>query len=165
MVNQQVDRRVISMWRVQAVIVSLLFWAPLATGVGYWVAMNGAFLLGVVLGVALFLVRLTLSLVWPALIWSHFSYSLRENDLTVKRGVLFRRISTIPYSRIQHVDTHQGPLEQLFGLGQLHLFTASGMSADGSIPGFDFELAEQLRDVLADKAGLDRGSEGSGDGV
>jgi membrane protein YdbS with pleckstrin-like domain len=165
MVNQQIDRRVISMWRVQGVIVSLLFWAPVAAGVGYWFVMNGALLLGVVLAAAIFFGKLTLSLVWPTLIWSHFSYSLRESDLTVKRGVLFRRISTIPYSRIQHVDTHQGPLEQLFGLGQLHLFTASGMSADGTIPGLDFELAEKLRDVLADKAGLDRGSEDSGDGV
>lgn len=165
MMNQQIDRRVISMWRVQGVIVSLLFWAPVAAGVGYWFAMNDAFLIGAVLAAMIFFVKLTIALAWPTLIWSHFSYSLRQSDLTVKRGVLFRRISTIPYSRIQHVDTHQGPLEQLFGLGQLHLFTASGMSADGTIPGLDFELAEKLRDVLADKAGLDRGSEDSGDGV
>ena len=165
MMNQQIDRRVISMWRVQGVIVSLIFWAPVAAGVGYWFAMSGAFGPGVALAVLIFAVRLALSLSWPVFIWNHFSYSLRESDLTVKRGVLFRRVSTIPYSRIQHVDTHQGPLEQLFGLGQLHLFTASGMSADGSIPGLDFELAEQLRDILADKAGIDGGSEHSGDGV
>jgi len=165
MTKEHIDRRVISMWRVQGVIVSLIFWAPVAAGIAYWFAMSGALVPGVVLGILVFLVRLTISLAWPAFVWKYFSYSLRDGDLTVRRGVLFRRVSTIPYSRIQHVDTHQGPLEQLFGLGQLHLFTASGMSADGSIPGLDFELAEQLRDILADKAGLENGLDDSGDGV
>ena len=34
-------------------------------------------------------------------------------------------------------------------LSQLHVFTASGMSADGCLPGLSKEMADSLRDQLA----------------
>ena len=93
--------------------------------------------------------------IWPIFEYRYFRYAVREKDLIVQQGVLFRRWSTIPLHRIQHVDTRQGPLERIVGISSLQLYTAAGMNADGSIPGLDTKDAENLRDTLSQIGGDD----------
>ena len=102
----------------------------LAAGVGASVVLNTA--AGVVVGASLLAGNTFLALVWPALEYRFFRYAVREDDLLVRSGVLFRRWSSIPHHRIQHVDTRQGPIERALGLSRLLVFTAAGMSADGT---------------------------------
>ena len=64
-------------------------------------------------------------------------------------------MTSIALTRIQHVDMRQGPLEQWMGLARVQVFTASGMGADGSIPGLKFEQAQRLRDQLLQFEGDD----------
>ena len=85
---------------------------------------------------------------WPVFSWYRWGYSLSEEALVIQRGVLIKRLTAIPTHRIQHVDTKQGPFEQLFGLARLRVYTASGAGADGTIPGLDLDVAEALRDRL-----------------
>jgi len=106
---------------------------------------------------AWFSFQLALALFWPALAFRFFGYAIREGDFYVQRGVLFRRRTSIPHTRIQHVDTRQGPLEQIFGLSRVLVFTASGMAADGSLPGVEHALAESIRDDLSRRGGGDDG--------
>ena len=115
----------------------------------------GSAVLGTVVAFALIVFFLGFAVLWPSLEYEHFGYSVREHDLFVQRGVLFRRRSSIPHNRIQHVDTRQGPLERAFGLSRVAVFTASGVSADGSIPGLTTEIAEGIRDELARRGGDD----------
>jgi membrane protein YdbS with pleckstrin-like domain len=53
------------------------------------------------------------------------------------------------------VDLKQGPLEQWMGLTRVQIYTASGMGADGVIPGMALGLAESLRDQLVSVVGDD----------
>ena len=53
------------------------------------------------------------------------------------------------------MDTQQGPIDRILGLSSLQLYTASGVSADGSIPGLAEEEAERLRDELSKRGGDD----------
>jgi uncharacterized protein len=109
-----------------------------------------------ILLVSIYLVyQLGFALIWPSFEYRFFRYDVREHDLLVQQGVLFRRLSSIPHHRIQHVDTQQGPIDRLLGLSSLKLYTASGMSADGSIPGLAEEEAERLRDELSKRGGDD----------
>jgi len=92
---------------------------------------------------------LTLGALWlPTLAFDRWGYALSEKELLVRRGLWVRQFTSIPTSRIQHVDTQQGPLEQLFGLTRLLVYTASGQGADSVIPGLEPEEAERLRDHL-----------------
>ena len=77
--------------------------------------------------------HLIFALVWPLLEYRFFRYDVREKDFLVQQGVLFRRSSAIPLHRIQHIDTHQGPIDRLLGY-QPCFYTASGVTADGTIP-------------------------------
>jgi membrane protein YdbS with pleckstrin-like domain len=126
----------------------VLFWIPvtgaaIAGGAALWSPLY-AVVVGLVWLFFLFLIA-----VWmPALSHANYGYAIRNEDLLIARGVLIKTIVAIPTSRIQHVDTRQGPLEQWMGLARLQIHTASGVGGDGVIPGLDLAIAESLRDLL-----------------
>ena len=77
-----------------------------------------------------------------------WSYTERDEDLIVARGVLVRRMSVVPYGRMQFVDVTAGPVERAFRLATVKLHTAAAAS-DARIPGLERAEAARLRDRLA----------------
>jgi len=77
-----------------------------------------------------------------------WGYLEREDDLLVRRGVMVRRLSVVPYGRMQFVDVTAGPVERSFGLATVRLHTAAAAS-DARIPGLEAAEAARLRDQLA----------------
>jgi membrane protein YdbS with pleckstrin-like domain len=78
-----------------------------------------------------------------------WGYAERGDDLLVRRGVMFARLSVVPYGRMQFIDVTAGPLERAFGLATVRLHTAAA-ATDARIPGLDREEAGRLRDRLAE---------------
>jgi uncharacterized protein len=78
-----------------------------------------------------------------------WSYREREDDLMVRRGIMFRRLSVIPYGRMQFIDVVSGPIERAFGLATVRMHTAAAFS-DARIPGLALHEAARLRDHLAE---------------
>jgi uncharacterized protein len=76
-----------------------------------------------------------------------WGYAERAEDLLVRRGVMFRRMSVIPYGRMQYVEVTAGPLERTFGLATVQMHTAAAAS-DARIPGLPAVEAARLRDQL-----------------
>jgi membrane protein YdbS with pleckstrin-like domain len=97
---------------------------------------------------ALFVVSLVAGWVVEWGRYRSWRYGERENDLVVMRGLLFRRVSVVPYGRMQFIDVTAGPVDRLFGLATVQLHTAAAAS-DARIPGLLRADAEQLRDRLA----------------
>lgn len=89
-----------------------------------------------------------LAVVIPWLRYRRWRFALRDDDLWISRGVLWRSTSVIPYARLQFVDTTQGPLDRLFGLAQLIVHTAAP-GTSGQLPGLASDEAEALRERLA----------------
>ena len=96
------------------------------------------------------------ALVGGAIFWRFVSrrygswgYAEREDDLLVRRGVLFARLSVVPYGRMQFIDVTAGPLERVLGLATVRLHTAAA-ATDARIPGLEREEAGRLRDRLAE---------------
>ena len=77
-----------------------------------------------------------------------WGYAEREDDLLVRRGVLVRRLTVVPYGRMQFVDVTAGPLARRYGLATVTLHTAAA-ATDASVPGLRAEEAVRLRDRLA----------------
>jgi uncharacterized protein len=77
-----------------------------------------------------------------------WAYREREEDLIVARGVLVRRVSVVPYGRMQFVEVTAGPAERVFRLSTVKLHTAAAAS-DARIPGLELDEAARLRDRLA----------------
>jgi len=93
----------------------------------------------VVLGLVLVAVRRR----YDALGWVE-----RDDDLLVRRGVLVRRTSVVPYGRMQYVDVTAGPLDRRLGLSTVVLHTAAA-ATDARVPGLREADAARLRDRLA----------------
>jgi membrane protein YdbS with pleckstrin-like domain len=114
-----------------------------ATGAGLaagWVAASGA-LVAAAVGAA--------AALWFARNrFRSWSYLERDEDLIVQRGVLIRRLSVVPYGRMQFVDVTAGPVDRLFRLATVRLHTAAAAS-DARIPGLERAEAARLRDRLA----------------
>ena len=62
-----------------------------------WNTKSAIFLIG------FYLLYITISLVWPSFEYRYFRYDVRDHDLLVQQGVLFRRWCSIPHHRIQHI--------------------------------------------------------------
>ena len=77
-----------------------------------------------------------------------WGYAERDEDLLVRKGVMFRSMVVVPYGRMQYVDVQAGPLDRRFGLATVQLHTASA-GTDAAIPGLSPQEAARLRDRLA----------------
>lgn len=75
------------------------------------------------------------------------AWAERDDDLMVRRGRLFRRITVVPYGRMQFVDVMAGPLSRALGIARVQLHTASP-GTDAHIAGVPAEEAARLRDRL-----------------
>jgi len=91
------------------------------------------------------------ALLWPLVDrrYRSWGYAERDEDLLVRRGVMFARLSVVPYGRMQFIDVTAGPLERAFGLATVRLHTAAA-ATDARIPGLSREEAGRLRDRLAE---------------
>lgn len=144
------------LFHLRALVRLVLVHIPTSAVMGFGVSAMGAglwagFGVAVLSAFAFFLVALW----YPSLSFDRWGYELREEELLIRRGVLFRSLTAIPTARVQHVDTRQGPLEQWFGLARVQIYTAAGMGADGVIPGLAIDVAEALRDELVKRHGDD----------
>ncbi len=73
-----------------------------------------------------------------------WGYAEEERDLIIRRGVLVRRTSVVPYGRMQFVDVTEGPLARLLGLAEVKLHTAAA-ATDARIPFLPVAEAHRLR--------------------
>lgn len=77
-------------------------------------------------------------------------YAEREDDLLIRRGIMFRSLVVVPYGRMQYVDVTAGPLDRQFGIAKVQLHTAA-TSTDATISGLSPAEAARLRDRLASR--------------
>jgi membrane protein YdbS with pleckstrin-like domain len=92
-----------------------------------------------------------LAAIIPPLRYRRWSYQVRAHDALISRGALFFVQQLIPFDRIQFVESRQGPLDRIFGLTQVVMYTAAGRA--GHVPGLSSADAEALREELTRVAG------------
>ncbi len=87
---------------------------------------------------------------WPAVAYRHRSWRLDDEVIEIRRGVLWRRVISVPRSRVQHTDVGQGPVERSLGLSHLIIHTAGTTGASVGLAGLDRATALRIRDHLVD---------------
>lgn len=84
--------------------------------------------------------------------FARYFYDLQNNYLIIRKGVFTYGEATIPIERIQDVFVDQDVLDQMFGLYDLHVSTASGQSfVNAHIDGLDYEGANEIKKILLGK--------------
>ena len=104
----------------------------------------------VAVGLAVVAVAAALWFIVVPRIVASWRYAEREQDLLVSHGRLQRRLSVVPYGRMQVIEVSANPISRRLGIATVTLVTASA-ATDATIPGVPNEAASQLRDRLAAK--------------
>ena len=100
-----------------------------------------------------FAVILLLGCWWGTYHWladKRIKYALREQDISLQSGLIFRSLACQPILRVQHVELKRGPLARLAGLASLRVYSAGGSLYTFEIPGIELAVAEQLRQFILD---------------
>jgi membrane protein YdbS with pleckstrin-like domain len=92
---------------------------------------------------------------WPEISYRHTFYKVDPDGLEIRRGVVWRSVTSVPRSRVQHTDVSQGPLERRFDLGTLVVYTAGTDHAQVQLPGLPHARALRIRDHLLPTGGDD----------
>ena len=116
--------------------------------------------------IPLIIVLVSLSFVayWISKYYGSISYSLKEDEVMVERGVWWKMRHVVPYARVMSVDIVQGPISRRFGVGSVQVHTAGYTGRRGGTAGPGARGAEaaiwgvpnfvEIRDVII---GLVRG--------
>lgn len=84
--------------------------------------------------------------VWPKLKYNQWRYEIDEDGIELKHGIIFRKRTSIPMVRVQHVDKKQGPILRHFQLATVTFSTAAGSH---EIPALTDEAADDARRQIA----------------
>ncbi|MCW4385403.1 PH domain-containing protein [Salinibacterium sp. SYSU T00001] len=142
-------RRVSSKYIAAELLSGVLFWGVvIAVALVLYLLVDVEWAIWVVWGALAFLV---LGAIFTARQVRAYGYQLRDDDLVVRRGIMFLRVVSVPYGRMQLVDINRGPLMRWLGLSELKFVTAAAASAV-VIPGLPEFEAEALRDRLVELA-------------
>ncbi|RYM02874.1 hypothetical protein EWH99_10165 [Sporolactobacillus sp. THM7-7] len=150
MEERHLDREVITIWRQRAIIVNVVFWLvitaiPVCTALFdwprffYWAAaiLGGLNVIHLILFVFVF----------PSIRYRTFFYAIRREDLLIQEGIFVISQIVIPFTRVQNVETEQGPL-----LHKRHLTSVSVTTAADTkeIPALAEQDALNLRDQISE---------------
>ena len=89
-----------------------------------------------------------LAQMWPPIEYRYVRYRLDSQGVDIRTGVVWRRVISVPRSRVQHIDVAQGPFERRYGLATLSIYTAGTGFAKVDLPGVPYARAVRIRDHL-----------------
>jgi len=103
-------------------------------------------LLAILLGYVLFIYG------WAGIYVSRFRYQLTNISLNIEYGIIKKSYSTIPYDKIQDVNTRRNVIERVLGLSSLLIPTASSSGLmPGALLGLSTDDAEKIKQTLINK--------------
>ncbi len=104
------------------------------------------------LGIGLWILYLILVIINTFKEYNRRGYALRQRDIVYRKGWIFFSSIVVPFGRIQHTELSEGPLNRMFKLTSLKIYTAGGSTSDLTIPGLEHEEAQRLRQFITEKS-------------
>ena len=134
-------------------ISNTIFWGVIVTGAA--IALRSAsdeiprLVLYIVPGILLSIIFMTyLSIIFG---FKNKLFAVRQQDLNYKKGWLWKSRMVVPFKRIQHSEVTQGPVDRIFKLAKLRVFTAGGSGSDLTIPGLKLDEANKLKTLITSR--------------
>lgn len=148
---KKIDSQAVWVWRVNGIFYLPAYLIPVYMSVYHWWRFEHPLLM--VLLALLMTLMITYLIAWlfPFFRWKHWFYAIDDHFIVIKSGVFFRQETIIPYSRVQLVDVHSGPILRSYGLTTLGITTAGGTHY---LPGLSKDEADIVKRFIADKAQL-----------
>jgi membrane protein YdbS with pleckstrin-like domain len=153
--QQRLERRVVGYWMIAdgisaAVVAGLAWFVARPLLAEHWSGFT-ATVANVLFGACVLL--LASSVIAPPLAFARWRYGFLGDLLLMRYGILFVEERAVPVRRMQHVDLMRGPIERLFGLATLVVFTAGNEGSAFRVPGLSLATAQELRDRIVQMRG------------
>jgi putative membrane protein len=139
------------------IIVSMIFWT-IFLGIGMIVtgllALSGNSWMGILFFTALllYLIIFFIQVWYQTQYYNKYFYNMAPDFLVIKKGVILVHETMLPYEKLQDVYMDQDIFDRMFGLWDVHVSTATAMSAhEAHIDGLSHENADKLREVILTK--------------
>jgi membrane protein YdbS with pleckstrin-like domain len=103
---------------------------------------------------AVFLVVSLLILFWILAYYRSIEWIVDKDAIKAKKGIFWRVRIEVPYAKICNVDMTQGPLQRMFDVGKINIYTAGGGSAQGAQAELQvngIKEPEALKDIIMEK--------------
>src|SRR5688500_13683010 len=78
-------------------------------------------------------------------------YAIRDKDVLFRPGWLVRKVRRVPLNRVQHVSVQSGPIERLYKLASVSIYTAGAGAADFTIRGIREDKAQQIKEWISNQ--------------
>ncbi|MDQ0205980.1 PH domain-containing protein [Alkalicoccobacillus murimartini] len=144
--TKRLSKKSITIWRIQRSFEGIFL---LILPIGYAIALNyfdwPSWILIVLISI-LVLYIVALIIIWPPIQWRRFRYQVLEQEIDIVQGVVIVRRTLVPMTRIQHVETEQGPILRRYKMASVEIQTAA---TTHRIPVLPIEEADELRDQIA----------------
>ena len=141
----------LAVWRLHACLKGLLLaLIPIGYGVIIYFYSTPKWILWILI-LAFFVYLTIVVLIIPPIRWRKWCYNVYDHEIDLKRGVFIEKRTLIPMTRVQHVDTEQGPLLRRYQLAVVSISTAATVHR---IPGLSVKVADELRDQIAQLAAI-----------
>ncbi|MFA5015393.1 MAG: PH domain-containing protein [Actinomycetota bacterium] len=93
-------------------------------------------------------------IIWIPAAFRVLEYSIDDEGVKMRGGVVWKKQVTVPYSKITNVDITQGPLQRYYNIGTIHVQTAGaggkqGEKAELKVNGI--RKLEEVRDIIIRK--------------
>lgn len=154
--EERLERRVVVYWYLtdclRAVVIATVLIVAATTWQAHDRAQTWAPTTAWIVGALL----VAVALVAPPLAYARWAFAVDDRVLRMRYGILFVEERLVPVPRMQHVDLTRGPIERLFGLSTLVVFTAGNEGSAFRVPGLLAERARALRDRILRARGDDR---------
>lgn len=121
------------------VAVSLLAGLVVTLGLLYFERFSRTFQIVLAIYVIVALVLFLLNFLLITYRYTFFRYEISDKEVIFQKGFIFRSITYVPFSRIQHIETEQGPFLRKEKLMELIIHTAAtnhhiaGLSIDDAL--------------------------------
>lgn len=94
------------------------------------------------------LIALVMVILIPLKRYRSRGFHMSDDRLRVVKGVMFHADTVVPFTRVQHLDVEQGPLERIFGIARLILHTAGTHNSSVTLPGLPHADAVAMREEI-----------------
>lgn len=154
--TQPISPKAITVWRIRDAVskgITLIILCALLFATYYfhwydWIALILYFLIAYVVLKGIY--ELTIK---PKYLQRTWRYDIDADFIQLKNGLLHRHHVIIPMSRVEYVNTDQGPLLRRFGLASITIGT---IASSHEIPALPVAEAERLRGKIAHLAKIEQ---------
>jgi len=86
--------------------------------------------------------------IYPKIEYKQWRYMITKDKIEFSEGIYYITTTIVPIVRVQHIKVNQGPINRMYKLADLHIYTAGGSHR---IPNIEVEKAEEISSYLKDK--------------